>query len=97
MNIVSQKNLSYQVLGCAYDAFKTVGVGFDEIRYHKVFHKYLLQKGIHASCKVPVYLDYLNERIAEFEIDEIIENQLIVELKCIQTNFIPENYAQILT
>jgi len=89
--------LTYEVLGCAYEAFKIVGIGFDEIRYHKVFHQQLLKKGLDAKYKVPVHLNYVGERIADFEIDEIVEDKLIVELKCIQTNFLPENYAQILT
>lgn len=91
------QELSYEVLGCAFAAFKTVGVGFDEIRYHKIFHDYLLKKGFKADYKQPAYLDYLGERIANFEIDEVVENELIVELKGIQTAFIPENYAQIMT
>ncbi len=91
------EELSYEVLGCAYEAFKIVDVGFDEFMYHKVFHRFLLKKGLTAEYKVPVNLDYLGERIAEMEIDEIVENKLIVELKGIQTSFLPENYAQIMT
>jgi GxxExxY protein len=94
-NNLPSRELSYKVLGCAYDAFKTVGVGFNEIMYHKVFHKNLLKKGIDAHYKVIVPLDYEGEKIAEFEIDEVIENKLIVELKCIQTGFLADNYAQI--
>lgn len=89
------KELSYKVLGCAYDAFKTVGVGFGEIMYHKIFHQNLIKSGIDARYKVPINLDYEGERIAEFEIDEIIEKKLIVELKCLQTGFLAENYAQL--
>ena len=91
------KELIYEVIGCAYEAFKTVGVGFNEIRYHKIFHQNLIQQGLNANYKIPVYLDYLGERIANLEIDEIIENKLIVELKTIQTNFLPEDFAQIMT
>ncbi|NUM75743.1 hypothetical protein HUU40_15380 [candidate division KSB1 bacterium] len=57
------KELSYEVLGCAFDAFKKVGVGFDEIRYHKVFHEYLLRKNLEAKYKPPIPLNYLGERI----------------------------------
>lgn len=96
-NIIIDEKFTYKILGCAYEAFKTVGVGFDELRYHKIFHKILLQKGFNAQYKVPIHLDYRAEKIADFEIDEIIESKLIIELKCIQTDFIPENYAQILT
>lgn len=36
------EELSYEVLGCAFEAFKTVGVGFDEVRYHKhIIVKYI--------------------------------------------------------
>lgn len=91
------KELSYGVLGCAFDAFKKVRVGFDEIRYHKVFHEYLLRKNLEAKYKPPIPLDYLGEQIAEMQVDEIVENKLVVELKRIQTEFLPENYAQIMT
>jgi len=91
------KELTYEVLGCAYDAFKTVGAGYDEIIYHKVFHRNLLKKRLKAWYKKPEYLEYDGERIAEFEIDETVEDKIIVELKNIQTDFLPENYGQIMT
>ncbi len=91
------EELSYEVLGCAFDAFKTVGVGFSEIIYHKVFHDNLTRRGLNAKYKVPAHLDYRTKRIADYEIDEIVEDKIVVELKEIQTDFIPENYAQIIT
>lgn len=91
------KELSYDIIGCAYDAFKAVGIGFDEIMYHKIFHHYLVQKGLKADYKQIVDLNYLGEQISKFEIDEIVEKKIIIELKCIQTDFIPKNYAQIMT
>lgn len=90
-------DLCYEVNGCAFEAFKAVGVGFEEYMYHQVFHDNLLKKGLEAKYKVHRYLDYRGARIAEFEIDEIINDNLLVELKSIQTDFVPENYAQILT
>ncbi|MDZ7333458.1 MAG: GxxExxY protein [candidate division KSB1 bacterium] len=94
-NNFPSKELSYKVLGCAFDAFKKVGVGFNEIMYHKVFHQNLVKCGIDARYKVPIFLDYEGELLAEFEIDEVVENKLIVELKCLQSGFLDENYAQI--
>lgn len=89
--------LCYEVNGCAFEAFKTVGIGFDEYMYHQIFHDNLLKKGISAEYKTHRFLNYHNVRIAEFEIDEIVDHQLIVELKSLQTDFLPENFAQILT
>lgn len=91
------KELNYAINGCAYDAFKEVGVGFDELTYHKFFHQHLLDKGLKARYKVPLQAFYRNEKIADFEADEIVEDCIVVEAKAIQTDFIPENYAQIFT
>ncbi len=90
------KKLCYDINGCAFEAFKTVGVGYKEINYHAIFHQKLIQKGLTAKYKIPVHYDYIGKRIGDFEIDEIVENKIIVELKCIQTGFISDNYAQIL-
>ncbi|NUO83995.1 GxxExxY protein [candidate division KSB1 bacterium] len=91
------KDLNYQINGCAFDAFKEVGVGFDEPRYHKFFHQHLLDKGLKAKYKAPLQAFYRNHKIADFEADEIVEDCIVVEAKAIQTDFIPENYAQLFT
>lgn len=90
-------DLNYEINGCAFDAFKEVGVGFDESRYHKFFHQNLLDKGLKAKYKVPLQAFYRNVKIADFEADEIVEDCIVVEAKAIQTDFIPENYAQLFT
>jgi GxxExxY protein len=91
------KDLNYEINGCAFDAFKEVGVGFDEPRYHKFFHQNLLDKGLKAKYKVPLQAFYRNQKIADFEADEIVEDCIVVEAKAIQSDFIPENYAQLFT
>jgi len=91
------KELNYAVNGCAFDAFKEVGIGFDETIYHKIFHHKLIQKGLKAEYKPPVYVEYFGKNIVELEVDEIVEKKILVELKCIRKDFIPDNYAQILT
>ena len=91
------EGLSYEINGCAFEAFKAVGVGFEEINYHKVFDYYLKQRGLHAKYKAPFHLDYLENRICDFIIDEIVEDKIVIELKCIQTGFMPENIAQVIT
>jgi len=91
------KDLCYEINGCAFEAFKKVGAGFREINYHKIFHHYLIQKGLIAKYKIPIHIDYRKKRIGDYEIDEIVEDKVVVELKCIQTNFLPENFAQIIT
>lgn len=73
------KELSYEVLGCAFDAFKKVGVGFDEIRYHKVFHEYLLRKNLAYNDKVCITDTIENIQFSPFEIDYwLLEKSLLV-------------------
>ncbi|GEM_PF-106500 len=91
------EELSYKIIGCAFEAFKIVGAGFDEINYHKIFHHYLTRQGLQAKYKPTAHLDYLNNQIGDFEIDEIVEDKIVVELKCIQTGFLNDNLAQIIT
>ncbi|MBN2357794.1 GxxExxY protein [candidate division KSB1 bacterium] len=91
------KELCYGINGCVFEAFRRVGVGFKEINYHKVLHELLRQKGLRAEYKVPLYQEYKGERINTFEIDEIVEDKIVIEVKCIQSNFLAENYAQIIT
>ena len=89
--------LSYEIIGCAFEAFKTVGVGFSELIYHKVFHDNLERRSFNAKYKIPAHLNYRSKNIADFEIDEIVEDKIVVELKEIQTDFVPKNFAQIIT
>jgi GxxExxY protein len=91
------KDLNYEINGCAFEAFKEVGVGFDETTYHKFFHQQLIDKGLKANYKPPLAAYYRNEKIVDFEMDEIVEDCIVVEAKCIQTDFISENYAQLFT
>lgn len=91
------KELNYEINGCAFEVFKEVGVGFREIIYHKFFHQKLLDKGLKARYKTPLQAMYRNEKIADFEVDEIVEDCIVVDAKFLQTDFIPENYAQIIT
>ncbi len=70
------KELCYEVIGCAYEAFKKVGVGFDETRYHKVFDSCLIKRRLNSKYKVPAQLHYRREQIAELEIDEIVEDKI---------------------
>ena len=62
-----------------------------------MFDYYLKQRGLHAKYKAPFHLDYLENRICDFIIDEIVEDKIVIELKCIQTGFMPENIAQVIT
>jgi GxxExxY protein len=89
-------DLNYRIIGCVFEAFKTVDAGFKEIVYHKIFHQNLLKNGLDAKFKKIFKLNYRGEEVAEIEVDEIVENKVVLELKSIQSEFLPVNFAQIL-
>jgi len=91
------KDLNYEINGCAFQAFTEVGVGYSELIYHKFFHEKLLEKGLKAIYKLPLQASYRGQKIVDFEADEIVEDSLVVDVKCLQTDFLPKNYAQIIT
>lgn len=91
------KELSHQVMGCVFDVFREIGPGFDEFTYHQGLKVVFNKRGLPFQSKPHIFLHYQNFEIAELELDFIIDEKIILELKAIQTKFLPENYSQIIS
>ena len=66
--------LSYKVIGCALEVYKTLGPGLLEKVYQKALMKELELKGLKAG-------DEIGEGL---RLDILVEDQLIVELKSVE-------------
>jgi len=88
------EELSYIVLGCIYEVHNEVGVGFNEEIYQLALEKKFLEKNISFRSQEAKYVKHNEKRIHKFVLDLIVEDKLILELKCIETNFHPENMVQ---
>ena len=77
--------LSYKVIGCALEVYKTFGSGLLEKVYQKALIKELELKGLKAEMEVPVNIIFKGDEIGEgLRLDILGEDQLIIELKSVE-------------
>ena len=92
-----QKPLSYQVIGCALEVYKTLGPGLLESVYEKALIHELSQKGLTVETQVEVETNYKGVNIGEgLRLDLLVNDELIVELKSVE-ELKPVHYKQLLT
>ena len=92
-----QKPLSYQVIGCALEVYKTLGPGLLESVYEKALIHELSQKGLTVETQVEVEMNYKGVNIGEgLRLDLLVNDELIVELKSVE-ELKPVHYKQLLT
>ena len=92
-----QKPLSYQVIGCALEVYKTLGPGLLESVYEKALIHELSQKGLAVKTQVEVEMNYKGVNIGEgLRLDLLVNDELIVELKSVE-ELKPVHYKQLLT
>lgn len=90
-------DLSYRVIGCALEVYKTLGPGLLESVYEKALVIEPTNKGIKAERQVPVNIFYKGVELGEgLRIDVLVEDSLVVELKSVDT-LNKVHYKQLLT
>jgi GxxExxY protein len=94
---ILHKELSYSVTGCVFDAFREIGIGFDEYTYHQGLMLRFQKEGLPFRSKPHIKLYYRDNEIADLEPDFVVDEAIVLELKAIQTDFLPENYTQIIS
>lgn len=84
MNIFPHQELTKNIIGVYYDVYNELGYGFLEKVYHKAMLIELHKRGydIESEKKLNVY--YKNEIVGEYVPDIIINESVIVELKCVE-------------
>ncbi|WP_339886710.1 GxxExxY protein [uncultured Flavobacterium sp.] len=84
MKIFPHQELTKNIIGVYYDVYNELGYGFLEKVYHKAMLIELHKRGyvIESEKKLNVY--YKNEIVGEYVPDIIINESVIVELKCVE-------------
>ncbi|MEM9019926.1 MAG: GxxExxY protein [Planctomycetota bacterium] len=77
--------LAHDVIGAAIEVHRVLGPGFLERSYQKALAIELRIRGIEHAVESPVHLDYKGESIGEGRIDILVDNELIVELKTVDS------------
>ena len=83
------------VIGAAYEVANVLGPGFLEKIYQRAMFHELALRGFRASSQTAFPVIYKGECLGQYMADLVVEAQVIVELKCVDT-FLNEHIAQCL-
>lgn len=81
-NLESLDNLTQRILGAIFEVSNTLGAGFLEKLYERDLLKELEIRGIRATPQPLLEVAYKGHRIGEFSPDILVEDELLLELKC---------------
>jgi GxxExxY protein len=89
----SESDLTEAVIGSAFEVANVVGTGFLEKLYERALIRELALRGISAKAQTSFSVCYKGQYVGEYVADLVVEEELIVELKCVD-RFANEHLAQ---
>jgi GxxExxY protein len=72
------------VLGAVFEVSNTLGSGFLEKVYERALLRELGLRGIRATAQASFTVEYKGQPVGEYFADMLIEDVLVVELKCVE-------------
>ena len=81
------------VIGAAYELSNVLGSGFLERIYERALTQELALRGLNVRSQASFPVTYKGRCIGEYMADLVVENQVVIELKCVET-FSNEHMAQ---
>ncbi len=87
------EKLTEAVISSAFEIANVLGAGFLEKVYERALVRELSLRGVNAKRQVAFSVCYKGQSVGEYVADLVVEGQLIVELKCVDS-FVNEHLAQ---
>ena len=81
------------ILGGAFEVANTLGCGFAEKVYERALTYELRERGLRVKPQALLRVPYKGRVVGEYLADLLVEEQIVVELKCAE-NLAPEHMAQ---
>jgi GxxExxY protein len=78
----SLNKLVETVVGAAYEVSNVLGCGFLEKVYERALVRELALRGLRTQSQVSYPVSYKQQWVGEYLADLLVEDQLLVELKC---------------
>ena len=82
---VKDDELTHKIIGCAYKVHNALGHGFLEKVYENALRIELVKTGLQVRQQEPIWVRYDGQIVGEFYADLWVEDQVVVELKAVQT------------
>ncbi|QNO13425.1 GxxExxY protein [Alkalicella caledoniensis] len=79
------EKLSGQIINAAIEVHSILGTGLLEKSYERALIHELSIRGLKCINQVPIKLEYKNIDIGQYFADIIVEDKIILELKCVST------------
>ena len=95
MNADERESLIHKVIGAVYEVSHVLGAGFLEKVYERALLKELHHRGLNAQVQASFPVMYKNERVGEYFADLLVEEYLVIEIKCVE-QFSNQHLAQCL-
>lgn len=91
------KDISYEIIGCAYEVHRTLGPGLLESVYQKALVQELKLRGFNVKSEVNIEINYKGVNVgSDLRLDIIVNDTIIIELKSVET-ILPIHKKQLLT
>jgi len=79
-----KEELTEVVIGSAFEVSKVLGSGFLEKVYERALFRELTFRGLSVRAQAPYSVRYKGQLIGEYLADLLVEDKLVVELKCVE-------------
>ena len=89
----SESDVREAVIGSAFEVANVLGAGFLEKVYERALLRELAFRGVSAKAQVSFPVCYKGQYVGEYVADLVVEEKVIVELKCVE-RFANEHLAQ---
>ncbi|RAR47341.1 GxxExxY protein [Flavobacterium lacus] len=89
------QELTRQIIGIYYHVYNELGYGFLEKVYHNAFAIELTTRGYKIEKHKKVSVFYKNEIVGEYIPDILVDDKLIIELKCAE-NLVEAHECQLI-
>ncbi len=88
-------DITENILGICFDVMNELGSGFLENVYKNALFIILKEKGLSVLAEQTFEIVFRNHKIGKYIADLIVENSIIIELKCCK-KLLPEHQAQLI-
>jgi GxxExxY protein len=93
MNANERESAVEKLIGAVYEVSNVLGAGFLEKVYERALLRELSLAGLQAQAQVRFPVMYKGKCVGEYLSDIIVEKEIVVELKCVES-FTNEHLAQ---
>ena len=88
-------DISEKIIGCCFEIMKELGSGFLEKIYKNALFLAMKDKGLKVLTEQTFEVMFRNHKIGKYVADLIVEDVIVIELKCAST-LMSEHQAQVI-